>query len=57
MSVVSKKIVPRSGTYLFSMKGIACRAWTLRGMFPLRVEGVKLQRIYGRHFLDSDANC
>jgi hypothetical protein len=28
-----------------------------RGMFPLRVQGVKLQRIYGRNYLASDANC
>jgi hypothetical protein len=31
MSVVSKKLVPSSGTYLCSMQGSACGAWTLRG--------------------------
>jgi hypothetical protein len=30
---VSKKLVPRSGTYLFSMQGIACREWKLGGFF------------------------
>jgi hypothetical protein len=31
--------------------------WTLGGMFPLWVKGVKLQRIYGRHCLDNAENC
>jgi hypothetical protein len=57
MSVMSKKLVPRSGTYLFSMQGNACGAWTLRGMFPLWVKGVKMQRIYERHCVASDENC
>jgi hypothetical protein len=57
MSVMSKQLVPSSGTYLCSMQGSACGAWTLGGMFPLRVQGVKLQRIYRRHCLASDANC
>jgi hypothetical protein len=54
---MSKKLVPINVTYLFSMKGSACVTWTLRGMFPLRVQGLKLQRLYGRHCLVSDANC
>jgi hypothetical protein len=39
------------------MKGSECGAWKLRGMFPLRVKGVKLKRIYGSHCLASDSNC
>jgi hypothetical protein len=57
MGVASKKLVPNSGTYLCSMQGSACGVWTLRGMFPLRVQGVKLQRIYTRLCLAGDANC
>jgi hypothetical protein len=57
MSVVNKQLVPSNGTYLCSMKGNACRAWTLGWMFSLRVKGVKLQSIYERHFLASDENC
>jgi hypothetical protein len=54
---MSKQLVPSNGTYLCSMQGNACLAWTLKGMFSLQVKGVKLQRIYGRHCLDSDVNC
>jgi hypothetical protein len=56
MSFANKKLVPSSGTYLCSMQGNACGAWTLMGMFPLWVKGVKLQRIYERNYLDSDVN-
>jgi hypothetical protein len=52
-----KKLVLSSGTHLCSMQGNACGAWTLGGMFPLWVKGVKLQRIYKRNYLDSDDNC
>jgi hypothetical protein len=45
MSVVSKQVAPNSGTYLCSMQGSACEAWTLGGVFPLRVQSVKLQMI------------
>jgi hypothetical protein len=38
------------------MKESVCGAWTLRGMFTLRVQGVKLQSIYGRHCLASYEN-
>jgi hypothetical protein len=54
---VSKKLVPSSGTYLCSMQGNTCGTWTLGGMFPLWVKGVKLQRIYERHCLANDENC
>jgi hypothetical protein len=56
-SVVSKKLVPRSGTFLCSMKWNACGTWTLRGMFPLWVKGFNLQRIYGRNYLVNAKNC
>jgi hypothetical protein len=57
MSAASKQLVLSSGTYLCSMQGNACGTWTLGGMFPLWVKGVKLQRIYGRHSLDNVENC
>jgi len=56
-SVTSKKVVPSSGTYIFSVQWNACEAWTLRVMFRLRVKGVKMQWIYGRYCLASGANC
>jgi hypothetical protein len=54
---MSKNIFPSNGTYLFLMQGGACGTWKLGGMFPLRVHGVKLQMIYIRNCLASDANC
>jgi hypothetical protein len=56
MSVTSKQLVPSNETYLCSMQRSACGAWTHEEIFPLRVKGVKLQRIYGRHYLACDAN-
>jgi hypothetical protein len=56
-SVTNKQLVPSIGTYLCSMQGNACGAWRLRGIFPLRVKGIKLQRIYEKHCLASDENC
>jgi hypothetical protein len=57
MSVVNKKLVPSSGTYLWSMQGNACGESTLGGMFLLRVKGVKMQRIYERNYLANNDNC
>jgi hypothetical protein len=54
---MSKKLVPSSRTYLFSMKGSACVTWTLGGMFPLQVKGIKMKMIYERHCLDNVENC
>jgi hypothetical protein len=39
------------------MYGNTCRIWTLGGMFPLGVRGVKLQRIYERHCLVNVEKC
>jgi hypothetical protein len=55
-SVMSKKLVLISGTHLCLMHGSSYGTWTLEGIFPLQVKGVKLQRIYKRHCLDSDEN-
>jgi hypothetical protein len=44
MSATSRKLVTSSGTYLCLMQESACEAWTLEGMFPLRVKGVKMQK-------------
>ena len=47
-----RKLVPSSGTYLCSMQGILCRIRTLKGMYPLGKGIIKLQKIYGRLYLD-----
>jgi hypothetical protein len=57
MIIMNKKLVPSSITYLFSMQGTACRTWTLRGVFPLGIKGVNLQRIYERHYLTNAKDC
>jgi hypothetical protein len=44
MNVMSKKLVPRSGTYLCSMKGNACGTLTLGGVFPLWVKGFQVEK-------------
>ena len=44
MSVVSKKLDPMSGIYLFSMQGNTCGTWTLEGMFPLWLKGCQVAK-------------
>ena len=41
-----KKLVPSSGTYLFSMQGNMCRIKTLKGKSPLRKNGDSSCKIY-----------
>ena len=46
------KLVPSSGTYLFSMQGNMCRIMTLEGNSPLGKGVIKMQRICKRINLD-----
>jgi hypothetical protein len=57
MSVASKKLSPTMERTYAQMQGGSCNTWTLGGMFPLRVHGVKMQRISTSLFLDSNENC
>ena len=45
------KLVPSSGTYLFSMQGNMCRITTLGGRYPPSKGVIKLQRICKRLYL------
>ena len=45
------KLVPSSGTYLFSMQGNMCRIMTLRGRSPPGKGVINMQRICRRIYL------